>query len=251
MSILFKYAYTIFSFPRSGVSKKRDIASFQKKQSTSSLWIDCAKQSKIALACMTLFLLTGCSIFGDDETRKTEPTDNNAWIAHTKKVESLLIYSTKGNFAYISTDNRQSASFFWEQKDDQNFRLLLLNPLGKTVVSMNVTAEMTEIIDDKGASHRFDDPQVAIYELARMEIPINNLRLWMLGLPGNAESLTFNTNNLLESAVYEDTANNTTWQISYLKYDMDMSPPLPSNIEVKSGSENGVRIKLKINDWNL
>lgn len=199
--------------------------------------------------------LTGCSLFSQgSEPNKTmtNNANNPQWLTHKSSVEQLTSYTTKGNFAYIAPDMRQSASFFWEQIDKDTYRLLLLNPLGKTVISMNVTPEQSELIDDKGVSHLHANPQQAIKELAQMEIPIDNLRLWMLGLPGGATELVFNSNNLLESAIFKDPNTNAFWTINYLSYNTDMSPSLPSNLEVERDvNGESLKIKLKINSWNL
>ncbi|SET48943.1 lipoprotein insertase outer membrane protein LolB [Thorsellia anophelis] len=214
-----------------------------------------AKRAAVMLLLSSSFILSGCGIFNQE----TKPNDiiidvsnNVGWQTHQKALKQLTHYTTKGNFAYIAPDMRQSASFFWEQIDNDTYRLLLLNPLGQTVISMNVTAQQSELIDDKGTSHLHSNPQQAIRDLAQMDIPIDNLRLWMLGLPGEATDLILNSNNLLEKATFIDPNTHAKWQIKYLSYNTNMTPSLPSNLEIEQDiNGESLRIKLKINSWNL
>jgi outer membrane lipoprotein LolB len=83
-----------------------------------------------------------------------------------------------------------------------------------------------------------------IGKLTGMPIPLNSLRQWILGLPGDATDYTLDDQYRLSQLNY--TQNGKTWKVVYSAYDSKSKPSLPSNMELTQGSQ---RIKLKMDNW--
>ena len=79
-----------------------------------------------------------------------------------------------------------------------------------------------------------------------MDIPLANLRQWMMGLPGDASDYQLNSNYQLKSLNYS--SNGQKWQVAIQDYDSKSNPPLPSNLELREGDQ---RIKLRMDSWTL
>ena len=77
-----------------------------------------------------------------------------------------------------------------------------------------------------------------------MPIPLNSLRQWILGLPGDATDYTLDDQYRLSQVNY--TQGGKTWKVVYSAYDSKTQPSLPSNMELTQGSQ---RIKLKMDNW--
>ncbi|GAB7266875.1 lipoprotein insertase outer membrane protein LolB [Dickeya ananatis] len=152
-------------------------------------------------------------------------------------------YQTRGSFAYISDRKKLYARFFWQQPSPQRYRLLLTNPLGGTELELQASPDLVQITDNQGKRYMGKDAQYMVQQLTGMAIPLDNLRQWMLGLPGDAQDFTLDEHALLRSVNYQQ--GDQHWNVSYLSY-TDGPLPLPQNLELTQGEQ---RIKLKMDNW--
>lgn len=152
--------------------------------------------------------------------------------------------SDRGAFAYLSDEQKVYARFFWQQTGQDNYRLLLLNPLGSTELELNAKPGEAQITDNKGQHYTATDAEEMIGKLTGMPIPLNSLRQWILGLPGDATDYTLDDQYRLSQVNY--TQGGKTWKVVYSAYDSKTQPSLPSNMELTQGSQ---RIKLKMDNW--
>ena len=77
-----------------------------------------------------------------------------------------------------------------------------------------------------------------------MPIPLNSLRQWILGLPGDATDYKLDDQYRLSEVNYSQGGKN--WKVVYSAYDSKTSPAMPANMELSDGAQ---RIKLKMDNW--
>ena len=135
------------------------------------------------------------------------------------------------------------ARFFWQQTGQDNYRLLLLNPLGSTELELIAKPGEAQITDNKGQHYTATDAEEMIGKLTGMPIPLNSLRQWILGLPGDATDYTLDDQYRLSRELHPERQNR---KVVYSDYDSKSKPSLPSNMELTQGSQ---RIKLKMDNW--
>ncbi|MFI8418370.1 lipoprotein insertase outer membrane protein LolB [Serratia sp. NPDC078593] len=176
---------------------------------------------------------------------ETSPTSPQ-WRAHEQAVQQLNQYQTRGAFAYLSDRKKVYARFFWQQYSPQRYRLLLTNPLGSTELELNVQQNVVQLTDNQGKRYISDNAEEMIRKLTGMSIPLDNLRQWMLGLPGEATDFTLDDQYRLSKLNYQQ--DSQIWHVSYQDYNSDLKPQLPSRLELKQGEQ---RIKLKMDNWTL
>lgn len=191
---------------------------------------------------LAALVLTACSINAPKGPGKSP--DSPQWQQHQQEVRQLSQYQTRGAFAFLSDNQKVYARFFWQQTGKDNYRLLLTNPLGSTELSLTAQADSVTLIDNKGKSYTSTDAEQMISQLTGMPIPLNSLRQWILGLPGDATDYKLDDQARLSELTY--TENGKTWKVVYSGYDSNAKPSLPSNMELTEGSE---RIKLKMDSW--
>ncbi|OMQ27311.1 MULTISPECIES: lipoprotein insertase outer membrane protein LolB [Serratia] len=189
-------------------------------------------------------LLTACTLTKPSGPA-TSPTSPQ-WRAHEQAVQQLSQYQTRGAFAYLSDQKKVYARFFWQQYSPDRYRLLLTNPLGSTELELNVQKEVVQLSDSQGKRYVSNDAEEMIRKLTGMAIPLNNLRQWMLGLPGEATDFTLDDRYRLSKLTYPQ--GDLTWVVTYQDYNTDQQPPLPSRLELQQGDQ---RIKLKMDNWTL
>jgi len=186
-------------------------------------------------------LLTACTL--TQPTLPGKKPTSPEWREHEQKVQNLTQYQTRGSFAYISDRKKLYARFFWQQPSPQRYRLLLSNPLGGTELELQVSPDLVQITDNQGKRYMGKDAQHMVQQLTGMAIPLDNLRQWMLGLPGDAQDFALDERALLRSVNYQQ--GDQHWNVSYLSY-TDGPLPLPQNLELTQGEQ---RIKLKMDNW--
>ncbi|AHG18413.1 membrane protein [Chania multitudinisentens RB-25] len=189
-------------------------------------------------------VLVGCTLT-QPSGPATSPTSPQ-WRAHEQAVQQLEQYQTRGAFAYLSDQKKVYARFFWQQYAPERYRLLLTNPLGSTELELNVQKEVVQLTDNQGKRYNSDNPEDMIRKLTGMDIPLNNLRQWILGLPGEATDFTLDQQYRLSKLTYQQ--GDLTWVVTYQDYNTDLQPPLPSRLELQQGDQ---RIKLKMDNWTL
>ncbi|CAM3128337.1 Outer-membrane lipoprotein LolB [Klebsiella spallanzanii] len=187
-------------------------------------------------------VLTACTINAPKGPGKSP--DSPQWRQHQQDVRNLNQFQTRGAFAYLSDEQKVYARFFWQQTGQDRYRLLLTNPLGSTELSLTAQPGSVQLIDNKGQSYTATDAEEMIGRLTGMPIPLNSLRQWIIGLPGEATDYSLDDQYRLRELNY--TQNGKTWHVTYGGYTTDTKPSLPANMELNDGSQ---RIKLKMDNW--
>ncbi|MDS7914971.1 lipoprotein insertase outer membrane protein LolB [Klebsiella pasteurii] len=187
-------------------------------------------------------VLTACAINAPKGPGKSP--DSPQWRQHQQDVRNLNQFQTRGAFAYLSDEQKVYARFFWQQTGQDRYRLLLTNPLGSTELSLTAQPGYVQLIDNKGQTYTATDAEEMIGRLTGMPIPLNSLRQWIIGLPGEATDYSLDDQYRLRELNY--TQNGKTWHVTWGGYTSDTKPSLPANMELNDGSQ---RIKLKMDNW--
>lgn len=189
-------------------------------------------------------LLTACAV--NQPQGPVPSTTAPQWQQHQQEVAKVTHYQTRGAFAYLSDKQKVYARFNWQQTAPDRYRLLLTNPLGSTELQLDAQGDTVQLVDNKGKRYVSNDAEKMISQLTGMDIPLANLRQWMMGLPGDASDYQLNSRYQLKSLNYS--SNGQTWQVAIQDYDSKTTPPLPANLELREGDQ---RIKLRMDSWTL
>lgn len=187
-------------------------------------------------------LLSACTLNKPVSTNST--THASRWQQHRQQLNALTHYQAQGAFAYISAKQTLYANFNWRQTATDNYRLLLINPLGNIELQLDVVKQQAQLTNRRGERFTGPDAQQLISQLAGMDIPLNDLRQWLLGLPGGASAVQLNPQQRLYRAQYRH--HGQPWQVTIDAYSEKQMPPLPAKIELNT---DNTRIKLRIDNW--
>lgn len=168
------------------------------------------------------------------------------WQQHQQAVEKITQYQTRGAFAYLSDRQKLYARFNWQQTAPDRYRLLLTNPLGSTELQLDAQGSIVQLVDNKGRRYTSNDAEKMISQLTGMDIPLNSLRQWMMGLPGGSADFALDDRYRLREVNYS--RNGQQWKVTYQGYDERQKPALPSNLELREGEQ---RIKLRMDSWTV
>ena len=196
----------------------------------------------IRLLPLASLVLTACTL--NAPKGPGQSPDAPQWRQHQQDVSKLNQFQTRGAFAFISDEQKVYARFFWQQTGQDRYRLLLTNPLGSTELELNAQPGNVELVDNKGKHYTADDAEEMIGKLTGMPIPLNSLRQWILGLPGDASDYKLDDQYRLSEVNYSKDGKN--WKVVYSAYDSKIKPAMPANMELSDGDQ---RIKLKMDNW--
>jgi len=202
-----------------------------------------AKRVSVIIPAMALFLSACVSQHSSQQGPSTSP-DSAQWKQHQEQVSHITHFETRGAFAYLSDKQKVYARFNWQQQARDRYRLLLTSPIGSTELQLDQQGNTVQLVDNKGQRYISHDAQTMITKLTGMEIPLDNLRQWMLGLPGTADQFSLNDRYQLQSADYRQEGVN--WHVTINSYNNEVSPALPASVELTA---EGQRIKLRMDSW--
>ncbi|MBK4713882.1 MULTISPECIES: lipoprotein insertase outer membrane protein LolB [Tenebrionibacter/Tenebrionicola group] len=197
--------------------------------------------SPVRLLPLASLMLAACMTHPPEGPGKSP--DSPQWKQHVTQVNELSQYQTRGAFAYLSDSQKVYARFFWQQTGQDRYRLLLTNPLGSTELSLTAGPGGAELIDNKGQRYQAQDAEEMLQRLTGMPIPLESLRQWILGLPGDAADYTLDDKFRLRELSYK--RGGKTWKVVYSGYTRT-EPAFPVNMELSDGEQ---RIKLKMDNW--
>ncbi|HFZ8993201.1 TPA: lipoprotein insertase outer membrane protein LolB [Citrobacter freundii] len=196
----------------------------------------------IHLLPLASLILTACAV--NAPKGPGQSPDSPQWRQHQQEVRNLNQYQTRGAFAWISDEQKVYARFFWQQTGQDRYRLLLTNPLGSTELELNAQPGNVQLVDNKGQRYTDNDAEEMMSKLTGMPIPLNSLRQWILGLPGDATDYKLDNQYRLSEVNYRQ--DGKSWKVVYGGYDTKTQPAMPNNMELSDGDQ---RIKLKMDNW--
>lgn len=195
----------------------------------------------IRLLPLAALVLTACSVTTPKGPCKARIRHSGVSISKT----CVILISIKHAVRLpIFLTNKSVCPFLLAANWRDRYRLLLTNPLGSTELELNAQPGNVQLVDNKGQRYTADDAEEMIGKLTGMPIPLNSLRQWILGLPGDATDYKLDDQYRLSEITYSQ--NGKKWKVVYGGYDTKTQPAMPANMEL---TEGGQRIKLKMDNW--
>ncbi|WP_225639464.1 lipoprotein insertase outer membrane protein LolB [Candidatus Profftia sp. (ex Adelges kitamiensis)] len=195
---------------------------------------------------LSYLLLISCSAL-----QQTNLTGNSKKIQQWKNHEAQLLkitkYQIRGTFTYLVAGKQVVYSnFFWEQIKPDNYYLIFINQLCSNTIELNFSSGRMQITNNQKKYYIKNNIDKNIQKLTGIKIPLKKLRLWMLGLSGDATNCILDDQYRLQHCIYNQ--DGITWRVNYLRYGTHAHPSLPVQLEIKEGEQI---FKLKINNWIL
>ena len=197
---------------------------------------------RIYLIFALLLTLAGCSM-------APEPVSEVQWQSHQARLANISQFRLSGKMGYISPEQRESFNFQWQKKADSS-QLRLTNFLGQTILNLTISAQGARVETYDDQVYTADNAEQLIWQLTGLDIPINLLQDWILGLPSQTDQYQLNSNNTLQSL--DKTAGNRSWHVDYARYReypwQSTALPLPDKLKL---TQSQTAINLVVSKWTL
>ena len=189
----------------------------------------------LLLLTVSLLWLSGCAY-------QNSSAPQGSWQAQKNTLEQLEQWQLTARLGIITKDDRGSLSLFWRQ-NHANYRMNLTNVVGKRVFDISQTPPLAvTLIDSEGKTHSAENARDLVYSLTGWDLPVEQLSYWIKGLPGKADSVTYDSNGRPK------TIQSHGWQLRYAGYTQINGLWLPSGLEL---NHENTTLKLAISEWEL
>lgn len=161
-----------------------------------------------------LLLLAGCASIPQPEEGQRQLSGQAPDIWHAQ-----------GRFAYRGEENR-NGQFDWQQQGD-TFQIRLFGTFG--LGSVRIEGNPSYAVITQGEDQWFSDtPELTLYQLTGLALPLDHLADWMTGRPPELDE--------------------STWQVSYSNLQQVSAFTLPGRIDL---GYSRTSLILLINSWQL
>ncbi|WP_318448863.1 lipoprotein insertase outer membrane protein LolB [Photobacterium leiognathi] len=192
------------------------------------------KLRNIAFIAITFALLSGCAQTPQD-TQKVD------WKTHQTQLKSLTDYHAKGVFGFYSPEQRIQLTFNWKNHNDE-YQLILIK-MFKTVLNLNSKPNNVTLVDPDGKTYHGTDATQLVKEITGLQLPLSQMRDWLIGLPTGADTYQLNNND--QVAYLAKDINGQVWEMHYNTYN-DQTPALPTQMILSQGE---LQVRIKISQW--
>lgn len=136
----------------------------------------------------------------------------------------------------------QSFGFRWQQAPRAQ-QLRILGPLGNTVAELRESNQQATLLEANGQRRSAPDMGSLLYQVLGVELPVQELPSWLLGIPPAKQVLAYDSAGLPARAQWGD------WQLHYLHYSAVGGLQMPALLQ--ADGPNGLQLRIAISDWRL
>lgn len=193
-------------------------------------------------------LLASCSLISNESPLQTAEKKVPVTVAaRSKQLKNLLKWKVSGKIAFIKEEERNSANFVWNKKNEAEQEINLTTYLGINVLQLSSENNFHQLIID-GETYHGSNLDTLIYQLTQLNFPTQALTYWLKALPYSSnDQITYQTNNYLPQTLTSH-YNQQTWLINYNAYKTINGYQLPTSLTIKTFN---LMIKIRINQWTI
>ncbi len=187
-----------------------------------------------------LLLLSGCSLFSQQETLQGQGTSAH-WQAHKQQVSAIDGWQISGKLGIRAPSDSGSATLFWLQRQDY-FDIRLSCPLGSGAARLSGRPDDVLLDIANQGQFRANSPEDLLETRLGWRLPVSHLFWWVRGLPApdSKSQVTLDGNSHLAQLEQDG------WHIEYLGYSEQNGYALPERIKLQGAD---LQITLVIKDW--
>lgn len=169
------------------------------------------------------------------------------WLQGQDRLSQIQTWEIKGRAAVSTADDSGTVSMFWQQQPD-DFQLKLVAPFGRGTLDIRSDNGGVVMRDPKGRELRAATAQGLVWMKTGWEIPIEDMRAWVLGVVDDDENPTVQVDQFARTAAFAS----RDWQVSYPDYTVVERDgerlELPRKVYMQS---EHLKVKLVISEWTL
>lgn len=207
--------------------------------------------SKSVCACIFL-LMTGCATVGSAPPTAEKQNSPSAPIEpptipveaqqHQAELASITDFKINGRMGVQSEGYGVSGNIFWLHSKD-NDAIDLYSPLGNKIAAIIKNAEGVSLTSQNGKVTKAQDAETLTELTLGWRLPFSKLANWIVGRPANGVVSAFNWDEKGQLSKFTQDG----WEISYMQYQSESHPALPSKINLRNPKMN---VRIVVENWD-
>ncbi|MBT4837352.1 MAG: outer membrane lipoprotein LolB [Methylococcales bacterium] len=194
-----------------------------------------------ALLFFLIGMMASCAIVNENQGIQ-DPSLKEQWLLHIAEIQKLKQWQFSSRISVQHLTKRWSAALFWQQ-NETNFEIKIIGPLGQGALLLKGDENNLSVNDGKNIKYFKNYTSSDIESLYGINIPIKQLRHWVIGNPmADFNLITLNDDDLLKK-VEKD-----RWQLDITKYRDINGLSLPKKMKI---THPDWFIKLAILNWKI
>jgi len=164
------------------------------------------------------------------------------WQTHVEQAVAFDVWQVQGKLGLRSPQQNSSALLSWTQ-NKKEFVIAISGALGIGKNTLRGNDRRIEWVNDKGEKRIYHDPSEALRVATGLDVPLNALRHWILGVP----EPTLEFSNLELDAGTAKQFQQAGWQLEYPRYQRSHGLALPALVRAR---RDDVTLSIAISRWS-
>ena len=167
-----------------------------------------------------------------------------AWKERQPELASIQQWKLSGRMSINNGVEHWTVNMQWLQTDDQ-YQIDLHGPFGSGHVQLSGNEKGVVIRDDENNSYSSDRADILLYETTGINMPIEGIRYWIVGLPSpQAADSKLDTQGRLAFLL------DNHWQVNFRRYVAVNGMSLPNKIFIEDPAKE-IDVRLIVDNWQL
>lgn len=201
---------------------------------------------------ITSALITGCASVGSAPPVADSQGGTAARIVpsnipieaqqHQTKLASITDFQINGRMGVQTEGHGISGNIYWLHSKEYD-AIDLYSPLGNKIATIVKNADGASLTAQNGKTIKASDAETLTARTLGWRLPLAKLSDWVVGRPANGivSGFTWNDKGYLSKFNQDD------WEISYMQYQSESEPALPSKINIRNPKMN---VRIMIDSWD-
>lgn len=185
-------------------------------------------------------LLGGCEVVPVSEVPASSLDPQVAWAQHQQQLKGLEAWTLDGRISLRHEEEAWHASLRWQQIDTA-YHINLFGPFGQGAVQLDGSPQGV-ILQHEGESLQSDDAEQLLRQRLGLQVPVNGLRYWAVGLVAPGEDYK----EELDPAGRLTVLQQNGWRVRYRSYVAVKGFMLPGKIFL---DHDGLDVRLVVDQW--
>lgn len=193
-----------------------------------------------------LLLLTSCASIAN-KPLINDALNSSTWLKHKNALSDIESWQIKGRFSAKTSTETWTGSIIWLQQARQ-YKINISGPLSTGSILLEGTDGFAQLQLSENQFASDTNPQSLLYDQTGLNLPVNELKHWLLGLPhpqGKKDTegaITLNQNSLLSKL------EQNNWEVTFKRYTTVNDVQLPNKIFLKN---QDIDVRLIIQQWQI
>ncbi|EDY86895.1 outer membrane lipoprotein LolB [gamma proteobacterium HTCC5015] len=204
---------------------------------------------RLLVVIATAFTLAGCASNPSFQTQNPDGVKQvkSHWLAWQDRLSRVEAWNIEGRAAVTTADDSGTVSVFWDQAPDA-FRLRMAGPFGAGSLDIRSDEQGVFMQDSDGNTRRAATAEGLVWMQTGWEIPISDMRAWILGAVGDPENPSVRVDQYGHTLAFDS----GEWHVQIPEYTETQFQgellAVPRKVFLQSPY---IKIKMIVSDWSV